>query len=39
MNELRHDYVYDEYDYVMFMLMIEPMYDMFKNKTKSMKCY
>ena len=27
MNELRHDYVYYDYDYVMFMLMIEPMYD------------
>jgi hypothetical protein len=38
MNELRHDYVYDD-DYVMFMLMIEPMYDMFKNNNKSMRCY
>ena len=37
MNELRHDYVYYDYDYVMFMLMIEPMYDMFKNK--STRCY
>ena len=27
MNELRHDYVSHDYDYVMFMLMIEPMYD------------
>jgi hypothetical protein len=27
MNELRYDYVYSDYVYVMFMLMIEPMYD------------
>jgi hypothetical protein len=27
MNELRYVYVYSDYVYVMFMLMIEPMYD------------